>query len=86
MAESPVAAFSADAEATAADLIDHASDLARARNISPFEIPEILLLAAVEAAARIDGTAEGTIEWLQNVVDRLSQAETADTPPIDRPS
>lgn len=86
MTETPVAAFSAEAEAAAADLIDHASDLARARNISPFELPEILLLAAIEAAARIDGTAEGTLEWLENVVDRLRRANAADAPPVDRTS
>lgn len=70
--------FSQEAEAAAAELLGYASALARERGISPFVIPEILLLAAIEGAARIDGTAEGTIDWIRNVAARLGDPEDVD--------
>lgn len=70
--------FSHEAEAAAAELLGYASALARERGISAFVIPEILLLAAIEAAARIDGTAEGTIDWIRNVAARLGDPDDID--------
>lgn len=55
----------------AAELVANARRLARERQLSPFVMPEVLLLAAVEMAAQIDGTAEGTVEWIQNVAHRI---------------
>lgn len=57
--------------AAAAELVARARRLAQERQLSPFVMPEVLLLAAVEMAAQIDGTAEGTVEWIQNVASRL---------------
>lgn len=36
-----------------------------------FELPEALLLAALNLAATIDGTRDGTLDWLETVVARL---------------
>jgi hypothetical protein len=36
------------------------------------EMPELMLLAALQMAARIDGPAEGTREWMQANARRLS--------------
>lgn len=57
--------------AAADQLVSTARRLAEEHGLSPFVMPEVLLLAAVEMAAQIDGTAEGTIEWIQNVARRL---------------
>jgi hypothetical protein len=65
-----------------ADLIDTAArDLARLAldyqqnsDLSVFALPEVMLLAAIELAASIDGTPEGTLDWLANVLDRLRGA------------
>jgi hypothetical protein len=56
----------------AEELVDFAQRLARERGHSPFEMPELMLLAALQMAARIDGTAEGTREWIQAIARRLS--------------
>jgi predicted DNA-binding protein (UPF0278 family) len=65
-----------EVEAAAHALIEQARSIARETSLSPFEMPEVLLLAAVEMAAQIDGTAEGTIEWIQNVAARLRETGT----------
>jgi hypothetical protein len=36
-------------------------------------LPEMLLLAAIELAAILDGTADGTIDWIEDVAGRLRQ-------------
>jgi len=62
-----------------AELIDEAArDLARLAldyqqdsDLSVFALPEVMLLAAIELAASIDGTPEGTLDWLANVLERL---------------
>lgn len=77
MTERDRAGFPAGAEEAAAELVDVATALAWARGISPYAVPEILLLAAIEAAAQIDGTAEGTVEWIRNVAARLDSAAGA---------
>lgn len=64
-----------------AELIDMAArDLARlalkyqqSSDVSVFALPEVMLLAAIELAASIDGTPEGTLDWLSNVLDRLRE-------------
>lgn len=80
MADAGRGAFTAEAEAAAADLVEAAMALARTRGISPYVVPEILLLAALDAAARIDGTAEGTVDWIRNVAARLDDAAGAGRP------
>lgn len=55
------------------ELVDLATGLARRRNIAMRGVPELLLLAAIETAAQIDGTANGTIEWLEQVAARLRE-------------
>lgn len=80
MAEGGRHAFSPEAEEAAFDLVDVAMALARTRGISPYVVPEILLLAALDAAARIDGTAEGTVDWIRNVAARLDDAAGAGRP------
>ena len=62
-----------------AELIDEAArDLARLAlnyqqdsDLSVFALPEVMLLAAIELAASIDGTPEGTLDWLATVLERL---------------
>lgn len=61
-------------DAATQELVLLATALARRRNISDFVLPEMLLLGAIETAAKIDGTAEGTIDWLETVVTRLRAA------------
>lgn len=80
--------FADEAEAAASDLVDLAAEIAETRGISPYVVPEILLLAAIEAAARIDGTAEGTIDWIRNVAARLGEGADEHRPgaPISRAS
>ena len=68
-----------DAEAAAGRLIDEARRIARSGPLSPFVMPEVLLLAAIELAAQIDGTADGTIDWIRNVAARLDHPDRSDT-------
>lgn len=36
-------------------------------------LPEMLLLAAIEMTVVLDGTADGTIDWIEDVARRLRQ-------------
>lgn len=74
--ERPFHERTAAAYQAAEEMIDFAYGLARDRNISPFELPELMLLAAIQMAARIDGTAEGTIQWIQTIAGRLERSNT----------
>lgn len=55
----------------ARDLARLALSYRETSRISPFALPEVMLLASIELAAAIDGTPEGTLEWLENVLQRL---------------
>jgi len=58
-------------DCAARDLARLALDYREKNQISPFALPEVMLLASIELAAAIDGTPEGTLEWLENVLRRL---------------
>lgn len=38
-------------------------------------LPEMLLLAAIEMTAILDGTADGTLDWIEDVARRLRQRD-----------
>lgn len=58
-------------DAAARDLARLALDYQQTSDLSVFALPEIMLLASIELAASIDGTPEGTLDWLSNVLERL---------------
>ncbi len=44
-------------------------------NLPVAMLPEMILLAAIELAAILDGTPDGTIDWIEDVAARLRQRD-----------
>lgn len=78
----PLSDASKDIETFAHLAIDHASRAVDDGTIAPAYVPEALLLAACELAARHGGDPEHVAEWLERVAMRLREHTGPEAPLI----
>lgn len=80
--QDPFADTAKDIEAFAKLVIEFTRKSVDAGEIAPAFVPEALLLAAVDLAARHNSDAQGVADWLERVSQRLREHDPSNGDPL----